>query len=110
MEGSDHHSTSIWYKITIIDIVNIDTLPINFTPKYRRFPKDVKDVIRAGGFVLSNSKGNLLIGPVNKQPEETKGWNKEDNQDQDSLTYRKKGQEMNKNLCCEWEKCFLETK
>ena len=70
----------------------------------------MKDVIRAGGFVLSHSKLNLLIGPVNKQPEETKGWNKEDNQDQDSLTDRKKGQEMNKNLCCEWEKCFLKTK
>ena len=73
----------------IFNIFYNDNLPINFTPKYRRFPKDVKDVIRAGGFVLSHSKGNLLIGPVNKQPEETKGWNKEDNQDQDSLTDRK---------------------
>ena len=70
----------------------------------------MKDVIRADGFVLSHSKGNLLIGPVNKQPEETKGWNKEDNQDQDSLTDREQSQEMNNNLCCEWEKYFLETK
>ena len=49
----------------------------------------MKDVISAGRFALSHSKGNLLISPVNKQPEETKGWNKEDNQDQDSLTDRK---------------------
>ena len=70
----------------------------------------MKDVIRADGFVLSHSKGNLLTGQVNKQPEETKGWNKEDNQDQDSLTDRKQGQEINKYFCCKWEKCFLETK
>ena len=69
----------------------------------------MKDVIRADSFVLSYSKGNLLIGPVNKQPEETKGWNKEDNQDQDSLTDRKQGQKMNKNFGSDWEKCFLQT-
>ena len=70
----------------------------------------MKDVIRAGGFVLSHGKLNLLISPVNKQTEESNRWNEEENHHKDSLTDRKKGQEMNKNLCCEWEKCFLETK
>ena len=74
----------------IFNIFYNDNLPINCSPRHWRLPKDVKDVIRAG-FALSHSKGNLLIGPVNKQPEETKGWNKEDNQDQDSLTDGKQG-------------------
>ena len=69
----------------------------------------MKDVIGADGSVLSHSKWNFLISPVNKQTEETEGWNKEYNKDQDSLADRKQGQEMNKNFGCDWEKCFLQT-
>ena len=69
----------------------------------------MKDVIGANVSVLSHSKWNFLISPVNKQTEETEGWNKEDNQDQDSLTDRKQGQEMNKNFGGDWEKWFLQT-
>ena len=64
----------------------------------------MKDIIGADVSVLSHSKGNFLISPVNKQTEETKGRNKEDNKDQDSLTDRKQSQEMNKNFRGEWEK------
>ena len=69
----------------------------------------MKDVIGADGSVLSHSKGNLLISPVNKQTEETEGGNEEDYKDQDSLTDRKQGQKMNKNFGGDWEKCFLQT-
>ena len=68
----------------------------------------MKDIIGADGSVLSHSKGNFLISPVNKQTEETEGWYKKDNKDQDSLTDRKQGQKMNKNFGGDWEKCFLQ--
>ena len=64
----------------------------------------MKDIIGADGSVLSHSKGNFLISPMNKQTEETEGGNEEDNKDQDSLTDRKQSQEMNKNFRGEGEK------
>ena len=67
----------------------------------------MKDVIRAGGFVLSHGKLNLLISPVNKQTEESKRWNEEENHDKDSLTDREESQGMNKNFRGEWKEYFI---
>ena len=41
-------------------------LPINFIPQHWRLAEDMENIIRADFAILSDSKGNLFHGQVNK--------------------------------------------
>ena len=41
-------------------------LPVNFTPQHRRLAENLENIIGTDVMFLSDSKGNVLKGPVNK--------------------------------------------
>ena len=72
--------------------------PVDFTPQNWRLAKDLKVFFRVVVTILSDSERNLLVGPVNKETEESKGGNEEDDDDKDSLRDRKRCREINQYL------------